>query len=45
VTLQAIHEQMKARFELTVPVSMLDRFIRERGWRYKKNSARHRAGA
>jgi transposase len=45
VTLQGIQAQLKARFERTVPVSVLDRFIRKQGWRYKKNGARQRAGA
>jgi transposase len=45
VTLQEIQAQVKARFELTVPVSVLDRFIRKRGWRYQKNAAHQRAGA
>lgn len=45
VTLMEVHERLKNSFGLVVHISILDRFIRKAGWRYKKNGARQRAGS
>lgn len=45
VTLQEIQHRITTTFDRTVPVSVLDRFLRKRGWRYKKNGTCQRTNA
>lgn len=44
VTLMEIRQSLEDSFGLAPHISILDRFIRKKGWRYKKNGARQRAG-